>query len=135
MHITSLIFNSLAGVIQISINPFVPNAPFLYPLKTSESLTVLWCFQGVEKGLHWERMGQGGLLISFHKLICWRMKQYCISWNHRSRCERYITIWVNTVHYDLTYQHVKSHCTIWAICCHMELYWTVWIQMLINHSV
>ena len=27
-------------------NPFVPNAPFLYPLKTSENL----CFQGVEKG-------------------------------------------------------------------------------------
>ena len=29
-------------------NPFVPNAPFLYPLKT-ENLTV-FCFQGVEKG-------------------------------------------------------------------------------------
>ena len=27
--------------------PFVPNAPFLYPLKTSENLTV---FQGLEKG-------------------------------------------------------------------------------------
>ena len=32
------------------INPFVPNAPFLYPLKTSENLTVFWCFQGIEKG-------------------------------------------------------------------------------------
>ena len=31
-------------------NPFVPNAPFLYPLKTSEKFTVFWCFQGVEKG-------------------------------------------------------------------------------------
>ena len=31
------------------INPFVPNAPFLYPLKTSENLTVFWCFQGVGK--------------------------------------------------------------------------------------
>ena len=29
------------------INPFVPNALFLYPLKTSENLTVFW---GVEKG-------------------------------------------------------------------------------------
>ena len=28
------------------INPFVSNAPFLYPLKTS----VFWCFQRVEKG-------------------------------------------------------------------------------------
>ena len=26
------------------------NAPFLYPLKTSEKLRVFWCFQGVEKG-------------------------------------------------------------------------------------
>ena len=32
------------------INPFVPNAPFLYPLKTSENLKVFWRFQEVEKG-------------------------------------------------------------------------------------
>ena len=30
------------------INPFVPNAPFLYHLKISENLTV-FCFQGVQK--------------------------------------------------------------------------------------
>ena len=35
---------------QKIFNPFVPNVPFLYPLKTSEKLTVFWCFQGVEKG-------------------------------------------------------------------------------------
>ena len=33
-----------------TVNPFVPSAPFLYPLKTSESQTVFWCFQGVGKG-------------------------------------------------------------------------------------
>ena len=32
------------------LNPFVPNAPLLYPLKTSKNLTVFWCFEGVEKG-------------------------------------------------------------------------------------
>ena len=32
------------------INPFVPNAPFLYRLKTSENLTVFSYFQRVEKG-------------------------------------------------------------------------------------
>ena len=32
------------------INSFVPNAPFMYPLKTSENHKVFWCFQGVEKG-------------------------------------------------------------------------------------
>ena len=31
-------------------NPFVPIARFFYPLKTSENLTMFWCFQGVEKG-------------------------------------------------------------------------------------
>ena len=30
----------------IYFNPFVPNAPFLYPLKTSENRKVFWCFQG-----------------------------------------------------------------------------------------
>ena len=34
----------------IQINPFVLNIHFLYPLKTSENLTVFCCFQGVEKG-------------------------------------------------------------------------------------
>ena len=31
------------------VNLFVPNAPLLYPLKTSQNLTVFWRFQGVEK--------------------------------------------------------------------------------------
>ena len=29
---------------------FVPNEPFLYPLKTFKNLMVFWCFKGVEKG-------------------------------------------------------------------------------------
>ena len=33
----------------ICLNQFIPNAPFLYPLKTSENLTV-FCFHGAEKG-------------------------------------------------------------------------------------
>ena len=32
-----------------SINPFIPNAPFLCPLKTSEDHKVFRCFQGAEK--------------------------------------------------------------------------------------
>ena len=31
------------------LNLFFPNAPFLYPLKTSENRRVFLCFQGVEK--------------------------------------------------------------------------------------
>ena len=34
----------------ITFNPFVPNAHFLYFLKTSENRKDFWCFQGVEKG-------------------------------------------------------------------------------------
>ena len=33
-----------------SFNPFVPNAVFLYPPKTSENRAVFSCLQGVEKG-------------------------------------------------------------------------------------
>ena len=32
------------------VNPFVPNAPFLYPLKTSENLTVFLRFSDVFSG-------------------------------------------------------------------------------------
>ena len=34
-------------MIMTKINPFVPNAPFLYFLKTLENLTVFCCFQGI----------------------------------------------------------------------------------------
>ena len=36
------------------VNPFVPNAPFLYLLKTSENRKV---FSGGREGVHWEQMG------------------------------------------------------------------------------
>ena len=36
-----------------SINPFVPNASFLYPLKTSENLM----FSGSREKVHWEQLG------------------------------------------------------------------------------
>ena len=32
------------------VNPFIPNALFLWLLKLSENRKVFWCFQGVEKG-------------------------------------------------------------------------------------
>ena len=36
--------------LQKSFNPFVANAPFLYPQKISENLLVFYCFQGLGKG-------------------------------------------------------------------------------------
>ena len=35
------------------INPFFPSVLFFYPRKTSENRNVS-CFQGLEKGVHWE---------------------------------------------------------------------------------
>ena len=35
------------------LNIFVPNAPFFYPLKTSENLKVFLCFRGVEEACMW----------------------------------------------------------------------------------
>ena len=45
-----LIYEALIIIsLLLSVNSFVLNAPFLYPLKTSENLQVFWCFQGLEK--------------------------------------------------------------------------------------
>ena len=39
------------------INPFVPNAPFLYPLKTLENLNGFLMFSGGRERMRRERMG------------------------------------------------------------------------------
>ena len=39
-------------------NPFVPNAPFLYPMKKSETVTVSLCFQEVMKGFIGNKLGK-----------------------------------------------------------------------------
>ena len=51
-------------------NPFAPNAPFLYPLKTSKNPKVFWCFQGVEKGSigsKWVKMVKLSVIIPSQK--------------------------------------------------------------------
>ena len=60
----------------LCLNPFIPNALFLYPLKTSENLTVCWCFQGVEKGCignEWVNIHQNDLndLKKITSIIIW----------------------------------------------------------------
>ena len=55
--------NSQKNTYQSFFNPFVPNAPFLYPLKTSENLMVFLYFQGVEKwciGNEWVKVAGCG---------------------------------------------------------------------------
>ena len=53
------------------INPCVLNAPFLYPLKTSENLKVFWYFRGVEKGCignEWVKVSWKIIYIAFCKI-------------------------------------------------------------------
>ena len=40
---------------QFYINPFFLNAPFPYPLKTSENLKSFLMFSGGRERVHWER--------------------------------------------------------------------------------
>ena len=41
----------------LTLNPFIPNAPFLYPLKTSEKPYDFLIFSGARERVHWEQMG------------------------------------------------------------------------------
>ena len=70
----------------LSFNPFVANAPFLYPQKTSENLTVFWCFQGLEKrciGNKWVNMNGSKLIQeNFDLLIC-LLEKYEIKQNKK----------------------------------------------------
>ena len=45
-----------------TIDPFVSNAPLLYPLKTSENRKV-FCFQGVEKGCIGNKWVNGAFVL------------------------------------------------------------------------
>ena len=49
-NITILKLTNYSNENNGNVHPFIPNATFLYPLKTSEILAVFWCFHGVEKG-------------------------------------------------------------------------------------
>ena len=45
-----LVFSLFWCYAYFCLNPFIHNALFLYPLKTTEKLRVFWCFQGEERG-------------------------------------------------------------------------------------
>ena len=59
-------------LLNLGFNPFAPNAPFPYPLTPSETLTIFWCFQGVEKGCignEWVNV-TFTIIIFFYYLLC-----------------------------------------------------------------
>ena len=64
------------------LNPFAPDAPFLYPLETSENLRVFWSFQGAEKGCfrnEWVNKPLTNLLMVFTRKREWlTFKSSCV---------------------------------------------------------
>ena len=84
--------------IHEKVNPFVPNAPFLYTLETSENLTVFSCFQGVEKGCianecvkkHWS-WPNGHIFVDSPSIRCrnstWKVRRDFIEFERRIYAE------------------------------------------------
>ena len=73
------------------INPLVYSVTFLSPLKTSENLTVFWCYEGVEKGFigsNWVNLVITGGFVSafqrriqdFLKHLWWSFLSYMFDW-------------------------------------------------------
>ena len=62
-------------------NPFVPNVPFLYPLKTLENLMVFWCFRGVKKGCI------GNVCVKAYFYVYDRFHTSCLKAFNRSHCK------------------------------------------------
>ena len=50
-------------------NSFVPNALFLFPLKTPENRKVFWCFQGIEKGCIGNEWDKPMVRIFTHEIL------------------------------------------------------------------
>ena len=59
---------------NVLLNLFLPNAPFLYPLKTAENFTVFWCFEGLEKRCIGRELVNKGFKCRWHlysSTLCW----------------------------------------------------------------
>ena len=87
------VFSPISAPVPIwlySFNPFIPKAPFLYLLKTSENLTVFWWLQGVEKrciGNKWVklrrfierwRLKEGGTYFEVRRVISKKFQFFVI---------------------------------------------------------
>ena len=68
---------------EVYVNPFVSNALFLYPLKTSENQKAFWCFQWVEEGC----IGNKYLKRKMQRLLLLFMKQAETITMNRTSCD------------------------------------------------
>ena len=98
------------------VNPFVPNAPFLYLLRTSENVTVFWCFQGVEKGC----IGIEWIKKKWF-CQCWRKKKNnLISFRHNLISFHFDLIWLKI--FPALRDHDENKAFLLVLCypCHMQ---------------
>ena len=56
-QIANSVFSKGKSAMPPLFNPFVPNAPFLYPLKILENLKFSDVFRGGRERVHWKQMG------------------------------------------------------------------------------
>ena len=94
-----------------NLHPFVPYAPFLYPLKTSENRKNFWCFLGLEKGCTGNEWVESINLklrtenFSSEKLYCWCILRTAlrkgILHKNGQNYYFYFTIWV----FKFVFQH------------------------------
>ena len=77
------------------LNPFLPNTPFLYPLKTSENRKVFWCFQEVGKACI------GNKWVKAFKSCLWRNETSRLDeWVVRILCSvNFKCLWLVVEHY------------------------------------
>ena len=82
---------------------FVPNALFLYSLKTSENQKFFWCFQGYRKGA----LRTNGLIFSTKILLV--LELFCMSKEVNSKREVISQYWTKNLHILLLFSVVPLH--------------------------
>ena len=116
----------------------VSNAPFLYPVKTSENLTVFWSFQGVEKGYIWNKW-VNSLYVSnfiFLNAVIPFNSSWRTSLSYRNQSIDLLSKSMDWFLYDEDVRHEglramfpsqKTHCVNYArIWIFSDLYFPVW---------
>ena len=56
-------------MVEYDVNPFVPNVPFLYPLKTTEKPYGFLLFSRGRERVHWERMSEANFVNKYLALL------------------------------------------------------------------
>ena len=120
-----------------SLNPFVPNACFLYPLKTLGNRKVFWCFQGVEKGCNGKEWVNYSDILKYNDRIHGNREKSYISKVERRLLSRGRGL--NSlvgVHFSTLVSLLLPYCSYISSCVVFSYFWTryfkrFWISLII----